>query len=286
MTSFYVDQNFENEMEQEQKDRQKETRKIYKKIESISTYEGLCTYIREEKNSLHNLTNLLGLSEENFKRIVSMIRRKNGERFASEWSINETRRKMMGNEFYMREICGLLVGKRDYSRYIPRFILNQLLIDTRKLKVFSSSNVLPEMIKNAFKGKYSTEVGRQIENLVEDVIKKHVHDQYCCRQKVFERNIDFVIPDLEKPKILIEVSYMVTTGSGQSTKRDTMINVAKRINDKNVYQDDNMIFVNVIDGAGWIARQRDLERIHKASDYMLNLQNLEMLGEILDYYCN
>ena len=285
MTSFYIDESFENKMEHEQKIRQRETRKIYKRIEAISTYEGLKSYIAEEKDSLHNLTSLLGLSEENFKRVVSMIRRNHGQKFVSEWSINETRTKMLSDEFYMKEICGLLLGERDYSNDIPRFVLDQLLIDTKKLKAFSSPKVLPEMIKNSFKGTYSTQVGREVENLVEEMLQKHIGNRYVCRKKIFDRNIDFVIPNLQKPQILIEVSYMVTTGSGQSTKRETMINVAKEVINRNMHDNDKMIFINIIDGAGWIARQKDLERIYSASDYVLNLNTLATLGDILDFYC-
>lgn len=285
MTSFYIDESFEDKMEHEQKIRQRETRKIYKRIEAISTYEGLKSYIAEEKDSLHNLTSLLGLSEENFKRVVSMIRRNHGQKFVSEWSINETRTKMLSDEFYMKEICGLLLGERDYSNDIPRFVLDQLLIDTKKLKVFSSPKVLPEMIKNSFKGTYSTQVGREVENLVEEMLQKHIGNRYVCRKKIFDRNIDFVIPNLQKPQILIEVSYMVTTGSGQSTKRETMINVAKEVINRNMHDNDKMIFINIIDGAGWIARQKDLERIYSASDYVLNLNTLSNLGDILDFYC-
>ena len=285
MTSFYIDESFEDKMEHEQKIRQRETRKIYKRIEAISTYEGLKSYIAEEKDSLHNLTSLRGLSEENFKRVVSMIRRNHGQKFVSEWSINETRTKMLSDEFYMKEICGLLLGERDYSNDIPRFVLDQLLIDTKKLKAFSSPKVLPEMIKNSFKGTYSTQVGREVENLVEEMLQKHIGNRYVCRKKIFDRNIDFVIPNLQKPQILIEVSYMVTTGSGQSTKRETMINVAKEVINRNMHDNDKMIFINIIDGAGWIARQKDLERIYSASDYVLNLNTLSNLGDILDFYC-
>ena len=246
MTSFYIDESFEDKMEHEQKIRQRETRKIYKRIEAISTYEGLKSYIAEEKDSLHNLTSLLGLSEENFKRVVSMIRRNHGQKFVSEWSINETRTKMLSDEFYMKEICGLLLGERDYSNDIPRFVLDQLLIDTKKLKAFSSPKVLPEMIKNSFKGTYSTQVGRKVGNLVEEMLRKHIGNQYVCRKKIFDRNIDFVISNLQKSQILIEVSYMVPTGSGQSTKLETMINVVKEVINRNMHDNDNMIFINLL----------------------------------------
>ncbi len=77
---------------------------------------------------------------------------------------------------------------------------------------------------------------------------------------------------------------MVTTGSGQSTKRETMISVAKEISNRNMHDTGRIVFVNVIDGAGWIARQKDLKRIYNASDYVVNLSSLEKIKEILLYY--
>ena len=62
---------------------------------------------------------------------------------------------MLTDDYYMKEICGLLLGSMDYTKEIAKFVLKQLLIDSKKLKTFSSSKVLPEMIKNSFKGTYS-----------------------------------------------------------------------------------------------------------------------------------
>ena len=69
------------------------------------------------------------------------------------------------------------------------------------------------------------------------------------------------------------------------TKRETMISVAKEINNRNMHDTDKIVFVNVIDGAGWIARQKDLKRIYSASDYVINMGNLDELKRILLYYC-
>lgn len=53
-----------------------------------------------------------------------------------------------------------------------------------------------------------------------------------------------------------------------------MINVAKEVINRNMHDNDSMIFINFIDGAGWLARQKALERIYSASDYVLNLNTL------------
>ena len=102
------------------------------------------------------------------------------------------------------------------------------------------------MIKNLFKGTYSTQVGRKVGNLVEEMLRKHIGNQYVCRKKIFDRNIDFVISNLQKSQILIEDSYMVPTGSGQSTKLETMINVVKEVINRNMHDNDNMIFINLL----------------------------------------
>lgn len=41
-------------------------------------------------------------------------------------------RRNYGDEFYMKETCGLLLGESDYSQEIPRYVLKQLLIDAKK----------------------------------------------------------------------------------------------------------------------------------------------------------
>ena len=43
----------------------------------------------------------------------------------------------------------------------------------------------------------------------------------------------------------------------------------------------NFVFVNFLDGAGWIGRQADMREIHRCSDYVLNFQNLGLLEDII-----
>jgi hypothetical protein len=44
------------------------------------------------------------------------------------------------------------------------------------------------------------------------------------------------------------------------------------------------VFVNVVDGAGWLARRSDLRKMYVGCDYCLNMKTLDHLGPIIDQY--
>jgi hypothetical protein len=48
--------------------------------------------------------------------------------------------------------------------------------------------------------------------------------------------------------------------------------------------DGKRVFINFVDGGGWLARKRDFERLVENCDYFLNLYNLDMLEGILAQY--
>ena len=62
--------------------------------------------------------------------------------------------------------------------------------------------------------------------------------------------------------------------------------VASKLRERNSGTQDRqrILFINVIDGAGWVARQSDLNKIERCSDYLLNLKALGTIEDILHYY--
>ena len=289
ITSFFVDEELEEKMSKKQDEIVKNTRK---RMKDIDTKEGLEQFIRSDKESLQQLTNILGISQERLKRTVSMIRRGNGEDFNSEWNIQTIRNQMVHNNYYMERICDLLInGSNDpeYKETIPRFILEQMVIDQRRLKLLTSKYALQQYIKPSFEGIYSNAVGDKIEEIISIKLTEwcqkygttFVHEKNI---PWIARNIDFVIPDVDNPKILIEVSYMVTTGSGQTTKQRDEHQTRLRIDDYNRNNRENVIFVNFIDGAGWLGRQNDLRLLYEDSDYVVNLKYLDSLEEVIKSY--
>lgn len=94
-------------------------------------------------------------------------------------------------------------------------------------------------------------------------------------------DIDFAIPTLQDPWVIIMSSFQETTSSGQTTKARDMLAAYTLINTSNSRRRENRAFVNFVDGGGWLARKRDLERLVDECHYFINLQNLDMLEAIV-----
>ena len=97
--------------------------------------------------------------------------------------------------------------------------------------------------------------------------------------------IDLIYPSKVKPKICIESSFQLTTASGQTKKIDSNNKLYKALKSFSEYIGREIIFINFVDGAGWIKRgEKDLKRFYDNCDYIINYQNLSELEKIIEYY--
>lgn len=96
-----------------------------------------------------------------------------------------------------------------------------------------------------------------------------------------ETDIDFAIPSTDDPWVIIMSSFQETTSSGQTTKAKDMLNAYSAIVRNNSRYKEDRAFVNFVDGGGWLARRRDLERLVEQCHYFLNLHHLNMLEAII-----
>jgi len=100
---------------------------------------------------------------------------------------------------------------------------------------------------------------------------------------LLNKNIDVIIPGVENAQILIESSYNITTGSGQSKRADQLVEIYGTLMKNNAnHRQNKIIMINYCDGFGWIGRQNDLHRIYVASDFVINQKMLHGLDEVLD----
>ena len=169
---------------------------------------------------------------------------------------------------------------------IPAFYLENLSMDRATLDKLQDSDSIRQLVKRGLEGRYSNGIGdavlAKIEKELKRICSKHgLEYQSNVRIPMLDRAVSFVLESPANPKIIIDVSYSVTTSSSQGSKKD----VARKTEDFVKKQKENgnkIVYINFLDGAGWIGRQADMREIHRCSDYVLNFRNLGLLEDIID----
>lgn len=268
-----------------------QTSEILNGLNTITSKETLKQYIVSNKDALGHLTSVAEISEERFKRMVSMIRKDRGFVFATEWGLSKIRTAMMESPAMMESVLDLIWdGKHDpkMQACIPSFYLDNMVMDAHTLAKLKDTESVRQLVKRGLEGTYSNMIGdailADIEKELKRVCAKHgLEYQSNVRVPILDRAVSFVLESAQNPKIILDVSYAVTTSSSQGSKKEA----ARKTSDivkANRAQGRNIVFVNFLDGAGWIGRQADLREIHRCSDYVLNFQNMGLLEDIVDTY--
>ncbi|MBS1248916.1 MAG: hypothetical protein MAG431_00486 [Chloroflexi bacterium] len=186
---------------------------------------------------------------------------------------------------FAHKIAKLLVdGQRDeeLALHIPRFYLDML----NYREIMGSSQAArrvryKQSLAGSYGGKKGYYVEARIQEMLDSIKEKHGAGYEQGRSRMIETDIDFAIPSTEDPWIVIMSSFQETTSSGQTTKVKDMRSIYDSINRQNSRYNENRVFVNFVDGGGWLARRRDLERMVENCHYFLNLEYLDMLEAIV-----
>ena len=290
-TMFYIDDELEKEFNTEV---EKDVIEIKSELLGITTEEGLKNYIRSNPKSLDRITSIMNISEEKFKRIITMLRVEKGYMPTGEWSLAVLRNQMITSIEWMDEVCNLLRSGshlKTYQRLIPSFYLTNFVIDANTIGRIANDDDIRRLVRQGYEGRYNNKIGDSFYNRVFGYVKRLCDVEgltIVSKEEVpmAGRIIPIVIPDIQHPKILIDVTYGITTSSSQTKyaeKTETLCNILR---EKNHHKSDNekIIYINVVDGAGWVARQSDLNKIHRSSDYLVNLNTLETIKEVIEYY--
>lgn len=266
--------------------------RLYKEIiPTLKNYDAINNFLKNYPEGLNLLLIISGISTEKFKRIVSALRIERGDIFKTEWDIKRCSKEITKGNFFAKEIIEMfLYGNESHlATKLPDYYLENVSLNEETLGFLVNDNYLKRQLKSIGDGKYNNDVGDK----VEDEIKKVIDDLGAkygvtySREKFVQwinRNMDFCLPNEHDPYVIIESSFQVTTGSGQTTKRNDEVKASEEIRRHNIQKGKNIAFVNLCDGAGWLARQADLKRIYDCSDYVINLKNLNLLEEIILYH--
>ncbi|MFZ5808409.1 MAG: hypothetical protein ACOY16_03925 [Chloroflexota bacterium] len=287
LTVFFVDEELESEIDQ-RVTAMMEIAERYGIAENgtlVSTK--LVEFLTQESEGLDFLLYEIGLSEEKFLRIISLLRRigRIPSTFDSEWSLRKIKRKLATEHEFAELVASLILdGKRDkqLAQYIPRYYLETL--NLREL-TGDTKEARRVRYKRLMIGTYSGRKGYKVENLIEQRLisfnSKYGIGFEKGRSRFIDTDIDFAIPSLESPWVVLMSSFQETTSSGQSTKARDMLSAYERLRRSNIRYGEKRIFINFVDGGGWLARKRDFERLVENCDYFLNLYHLDMPEGIL-----
>lgn len=250
------------------------------------TVEDIASFLNEDPDSLDVILRDTGLSDEKFMRIISLFRKigRISGGFESEWSIAKIKRKLSDEPTFLDLVAKLLIdGKRDkeLSEYIPRYYLDKLN--------YREIGTIPQALrkvryKESAIGTYGALKGHRVEARVKKVLEnirgKYGVDYEKGRSRMINVDIDFAIPTLQDPWIIIMSSFQETTSSGQTIKARDMLAAYTRISESNSRFGEDRVFVNFVDGGGWLARKRDMERLVNQCHYFINLKHLDMIEAI------
>ena len=265
----------------------KQVQALKRTLSGIGTIEGLKKYVRSEKNAIDNIITLLGISGEKFKRVVSWIRLSKGYTFDSEWSSSSLRSKMIEDERLMEEFCELFINgyvSPKFSSIVPHFILQDFRIDDEVMRRLTSDDFVRNLVKDKVTTEYNTRYA--------DLYVKTLHSKI--KEIALNHGIEFrkmQIPNYSEEElaltyagkyIVINHHFYLTTSSSQTAYYDNVIKPKY----KKAQSFNNIIVINILDGAGWVGRSADFRKIYADCNYFLNLKSLDKLNDIITEFFN
>lgn len=287
---FYVDADLEREFE---KEIQYSTDTLWSRMKGIATAEGLKQFIRDDKEAIEKLISLMNISSEKFKRVITTLRLEKGHAITGEWDLAKIRSMMIQRPVFMDEVCDLLTnGAKDpkFKKLIPQFYLENFVIDSATMARLSNPDDLRRLIKKGVEGKYNNQVGDSYYKAIQTAVEKICFDEglrYVSNKNVplIDRPAHFAIPNERNPRVIIDLSYNITTSSTQSRYKISAEQAAAKIREHNASAAHQVAFVNILDGAGWVGRQADFRAIHLCSTFALHITTLDQLKQIISEYC-
>lgn len=251
-------------------------------------------FIMENELGLEALLVLNGIANENIKRIITISRIVKDNELSKllnfknwgeiemeseikEWGDKKLKTLIKNNKYFAQGLVNLFFkGSSNpfLARTLPLFELQKL--NLQKIN-FEPTAMIDTLIRYRQKGSYSGAMENNPESAIRNIFEKlnisfEIGDLPYLSENLNKRTMDFIIPNKQNPKIIIESSFLSTTSSGQGDKAKTEIIVAGLI--KKYYPKSK--FIGFVDGIGWYVRKQDLKRMVEAYDEVFTFQKDEL----------
>ncbi len=237
--------------------------------------------LEHNDNGLKALLTLTGFSNESLKRLITLVRivdddmlstlcnkdqwhEQTDDESISEWSDIKIKNMIRDNPYFREGIINIFFKGATVpflSRTLPLFELKKLGI--QKLN-FDIQAMIDTLVRYKEKGSYGGKRERNAEKVIQNILAEldvsfdsGDLDKLSEKAPDTKRTMDFIIPNKQEPRIIIECSYLVTTSSGQGDKSKTEIAVKSLI----MHHYPRAHFIGFVDGIGWYVRKNDLKRM-------------------------
>ncbi len=269
---------------------QKKAKEITKKeeVKKRADKEEVIEFFRTQKNGLRMMLNNILLSQEKFFRLITLLR-KLDESFDKEWKRERIEKEIKKNDEFAEKIADLFIkGAEDplLAKHLPKIYLERLSLKSVKERHIGKNEIIFRL-KDNYIGTYTNKKGDRIEKLIKNKLNELGVSYKQGKTDLVDVTVDVAIQDLQDPRIIIMCAYNETTSSDQSNKTRDMLRCYETLQKKNREDGKDRIFINFVDGGGWLAREKDLKRLVENCHYFLNINNLDMLeGIIQKHYPN
>lgn len=237
-------------------------------------------YLDGKQNTLERIKAIVGLSygsREKLKQIINAL------------YPNDTRsyNKAIEKDIQVRNrIAQFLVNPDSEKDTVPAFVRKSFALPENWIELLQNKKYLERIAYGNMQSLYSVSIGNALEEKINCFVTELGYEHQKGSVKIVGgKEVDVAIPSTDAPKIIIMSSYMITTSSAQSSRASEQALMQDSIRTHNRLPEQldvsNVIFVNVIDGGGWIDRRKDLKRIWQSSDYCLSYSRLSDLENII-----
>jgi hypothetical protein len=257
---------------------------------SDNPVENLAGFLRADEDFLGIILALTNLSQEKFLRILTAERFTQRD-FEREWSITHIQRKLKHESGFAHRIAQLFIEGQSsplLAQQVASFYLAQLSLPQNWHLIIRDSNLIQSVIRRKLTGEYTDKKGDVIEAIIrtrlEDIHQKYGIPHQKGQSPMVDKEVDHALPSIFDPYILIMTSYMETTSSSQTARANEQSEMFRAVQANNIRYGVRRVFVNFVDGAGWLARRSDLRKLYDGCDYIVNLNTLDRLEAIICRY--
>lgn len=197
--------------------------------------------------------------------------------------------RLRHDEDIRRRIASFLINQNDEEIFIPPFVRSNFFLPDNWSELLQDRDYLQAIVQGNMQSKYAVSIGDALEKEVRKVVKTagFIQDKGPV-SIVDDKEVDVAIPNTFEPQVLIMSSYQLTTSSAQSSRANEQLRMYEDVNRYNSSRGQrnksDVLFVNVIDGGGWLARPNDLQTMWRECDYCFSLSNLNGLRDVLHHY--